>query len=225
MNLSNPKEIEEFCKYIEITAPTPKNFEAARAGDVAMQKMMLPHFEASDLKSSDVNWLATLAEENNWDAMRIIIAGATTLGFKSWKEACDINALKERLVKDCNKMDNSDIISICDDEELMMDKKCFFERARELKEAPQIYNYALYCTQGYPRMGIKQEISFALLLFKEAAALYKSTNRTDKQGMCRETLCHCAYLSQGNYRQGPEIRLAATYATSDRTSRKVSSLC
>ena len=171
MDLSNPKEIEELCKYIEITAPTPKNFEAARAGDVAMQKMMLPHFKASDLKSSDINWLAPLAEDNNWDAMRIVIVGATTLGFKSWKEACDIKALKDKLISDCNKMERNDIISICDDEELVMNKKCFFERSRELKEALQIYNYALYCTQGYPRMGIKQDISFALLLFKEVAAL------------------------------------------------------
>ena len=171
MDLSNPKEIEELCKYIEITAPTPENFEAARTGDVAMQKMMLPHFEASDLKSSDINWLAPLVEDNNWDAMRIVIAGAATLGFKSWKEACDIEALKDKLINDCNKMERNDILSICDDEYLVMNKKCFFERARELKEAPQIYNYALYCTQGYPRMGIKQDISFALLLFKEAAAL------------------------------------------------------
>lgn len=171
MNLSNPKEIEELCKYIEITAPTPKNFEAARAGDVAMQKMMLPHFEASDLKSSDINWLAPLAEDDNWDAMRIIIAGATTLGFKSWKETCDIEALKDKLINDCNKMDNSDILSICDDEELVMNKKCFFERARELKEERQISNYASFCAQGYPRMGIKQNIPLALHLFKEAAAL------------------------------------------------------
>lgn len=171
MDFSDPKQVEELCKYIEITAPTPKNFEAARAGDVAMQKMMLPHFEASDLKSSDITWLAPLVEENNWDAMRIIIVGATTLGFKSWKEACDIKALKDKLISDCNKMDKGDIMSICEDEDLVMNKKCFFEKALELKEVRTIYNYAIYCAQGYPRMGIKQDIPFALLLFKEAAAL------------------------------------------------------
>lgn len=151
--------------------PTSEHIEAARAGDKDMQLSIIGNMSYEDFKSSDITWLAPLAEENNWDAMRIIIVGATTLGFKSWKEACDIKALKDKLINDCNKMDNSDILSICDDEELVMDKKCFFERARELKEALQIYSYALYCTQGYPRMGIKQDISFALLLFKEAAAL------------------------------------------------------
>ena len=151
--------------------PTSEHIEAARAGDKDMQLSIIGNMSYEDFKSSDITWLAPLAEENNWDAMRIVIAGATTLGFKSWKETCDIEALKDKLINDCNKMDNSDILSICDDEELVMDKKCFFERARELKEALQIYSYALYCTQGYPRMGIKQDISFALLLFKEAAAL------------------------------------------------------
>lgn len=171
MDFSDPKQVEELCAFVERTRPTPEKIAAARAGDVAMQKMMLPHFETSDLKSSDINWLVPLAEEDNWDAMRIIIVGATTLGFKSWKETCDIKALKDKLISDCNKMDNSDIISICDDEELVMNKKCFFERARELKEERQISNYASFCAQGYPRMGIKQNISFALRLFKEAAAL------------------------------------------------------
>lgn len=151
--------------------PTSEHIEAARAGDRDMQLSIIDHMSYDDFKSSDINWLAPLAEENNWDAMRIIIAGATTLGFKSWKEACDIKALKDKLISDCNKMDNSDILSICDDEELVMNKKCFFERARELKEERQISNYASFCAQGYPRMGIKQDISFALLLFKEAAAL------------------------------------------------------
>lgn len=151
--------------------PTPEHIEAARAGDKDMQLSIIGNISYDDFKSSDITWLAPLVEDNNWDAMRIVIVGATTLGFKSWKEACDINALKERLVKDCNKMDKSDIISICDDEELVMTKKCFFERARELKEALQIYNYALYSAQGCLRMGIKQDIPFALRLFKEAAAL------------------------------------------------------
>lgn len=151
--------------------PTSEHIEAARAGDRDMQLCIIGHMGYDDFKSSDITWLAPLMEDSNWDAMRIVIVGATTLGFKSWKEACDIKALKDKLISDCNKMDKSDIISICDDEELVMNKKCFFERARELKEALQIYNYALYCTQGYPRMGIKQDIPFALLLFKEAAAL------------------------------------------------------
>ena len=151
--------------------PTSEHIEAARAGNRDMQLSIIGHMSYDDFKSSDITWLAPLAEDNNWDAMRIIIVGATTLGFKSWKEACDIKALKDQLISDCNKMDNSDIISICDDEDLIMDKKCFFERARELKEALQIYNYALYCAQGYPRMGIRQDISFALHLFKEAATL------------------------------------------------------
>lgn len=151
--------------------PTSEHIETARAGDKDMQLSIIGNMSYDDFKSSDITWLAPLTEENNWDAMRIVIVGATTLGFKSWKETCDINALKERLIYDCNKMDKGDIISICNDEDLIMDKKCFFERARELKEALQIYNYALYCAQGYPRMGIKQDISFALLLFKEAAAL------------------------------------------------------
>ena len=170
MDFSDPKQVEELCAFVERTRPTPEMIAAARAGDVAVQRLIVDDLEICDLKSSDINWLAPLAEENNWDAMRIIIVGATTLGFKSWKEACDIKALKDKLINDCNKMDNSDILSICDNEELVMDKKCFFERARELKEALQIYSYASYCAQGHPRMGIKQDIPFALLLFKEAAA-------------------------------------------------------
>lgn len=150
--------------------PTPEHIEAARAGDRDMQLSIIGHMGYEAFKSSDITWLAPLVEDNNWDAMRIVIAGATTLGFKSWKKTCDINALKERLIKGCNKMDRNDILSICDDEYLVMNKKCFFERARELKEALQIYNYASYCAQGHPRMGIKQDIPFALLLFKEADA-------------------------------------------------------
>lgn len=151
--------------------PTSEHIEAARAGDRDMQVSIIGYMSYEDFKSSDITWLAPLAEENNWDAMRIIITGATTLGFKSWKEACDIKALKERLIYDCDKMDINDIMSICDDEDLVMNKKCFFEKALEFKEERTIYNYAIYCAQGYPGMGIKQDIPFALLLFKEAAAL------------------------------------------------------
>lgn len=124
-----------------------------------------------NLKSSDIKWLKPKAEEGDWDAMHDIIVGAETFKFKSWQEACDIDALKERLIKDCNKMDKSDLISICSDDNLVMNKKCFFERARELKEDALISDYATYCAQGYPCMGIKQNIPFALRLFKEAATL------------------------------------------------------
>lgn len=125
-----------------------------------MQLSIIGHMSYDDFKSSDITWLAPLVEDNNWNAMRIVIVGATTLGFKSWKEACDIKALKDQLINDCNEMDRNDIISICDDEDLIMDKKCFFERAREFKEALQIYNYASYCAQGVSSYGNQAGHSF-----------------------------------------------------------------
>lgn len=124
-----------------------------------------------NLTSSDIEWLKPKAEEGDWDAMHDIIVGAETFKFKSWQEACDIDALKERLISDCKKMDNADLMSICDDVLLVMNKKCFYERARKLKEARLVRDYAACCAQGWTKMGIKQNVSFALRLYKEAADL------------------------------------------------------
>lgn len=103
--------------------------------------------------------------------MHDIIVGAETFKFKSWQKACDIDAFKERLISDCKKMGNADLMAICDDVLLVLNKKCFYERARKLKEARLVRDYAACCAQCWPEMGIKQNVSFALRLFKEAADL------------------------------------------------------
>lgn len=171
MDFSDPKQVEELCALVEQSRATPEKIAAARAGDVAMQRLIVDDLDICELKSSDIKWLAPLAAEGNWDVMCKIIVGATVMNFHSWAKACDIEALKERLISDCRKMDKGDLMGICLDEDLLMNKKCFFERLRKEKEAAYITTYALLCAHGSTEFGIKQNVSFALRLFKEAADL------------------------------------------------------
>lgn len=171
MDFSDPKQVEEFCAFVERTTVTPEKIAAARAGDVAVQRLIVDDLEMYHLKSSDIKWLAPFAAEGNYNVIQKIIVGATVMNFHSWAKIFDIEALKERLISDCRKMDKGDLMGICNDDDLLMNKKCFFERLRKEKEAAYITTYALLCAHGSTEYGIKQNVSFALRLFKEAAAL------------------------------------------------------
>lgn len=171
MDFSDPKQVEEFCAFVERTTVTPEKIAAARAGDVAVQRLIVDNLEICELNSSDIKWLAPFAAEGNYNVIQKIIVGATVMNFHSWAKVFDIEALKERLISDCRKMGKGDLMGICLDEDLLMNKKCFFERLRKEKEAGYITRYALLCAHGSTEFGIKQNVSFALRLFKEAAAL------------------------------------------------------